>query len=140
MSLVTFSINFLNIWNFSLLRTLLSDRFEINDFKKLKYFFLNSKLTTISFFLLQVFSLQTDLDNSVAVQNDFVRLSQNLQMELEKIRQAKSLIFNIDPISPCSVLYDTRWKSYILLLQESQARAGSLNRDATADAENHRQR
>ena len=35
-------------------------------------------------------SLQTDLDNSVAVQNDFVRLSQSLQVELEKIRQAES--------------------------------------------------
>ena len=31
-----------------------------------------------------------DLDNSVAVQNDFVRLSQSLQVELEKIRQAES--------------------------------------------------
>jgi Rab GTPase-binding effector protein 1 len=37
----------------------------------------------------KVFGLQTDLDNSVAVQNDFVRLSQNLQMELEKIRQSE---------------------------------------------------
>lgn len=37
----------------------------------------------------KVTSLQTDLDNSVAVQNDFVRLSQNLQMELEKIRQSE---------------------------------------------------
>merc|ERR1719347_29875 len=37
----------------------------------------------------KVGSLQTDLDNSVAVQNDFVRLSQSLQMELEKIRQAE---------------------------------------------------
>jgi Rab GTPase-binding effector protein 1 len=33
--------------------------------------------------------LQQDLDNSVAVQNDFVRLSQSLQMELEKIRQSE---------------------------------------------------
>lgn len=33
--------------------------------------------------------LQQELDNSVAVQNDFVRLSQSLQMELEKIRQAE---------------------------------------------------
>jgi Rab GTPase-binding effector protein 1 len=31
-------------------------------------------------------NLQQELDNSVAVQNDFVRLSQSLQMELEKIR------------------------------------------------------
>merc|ERR1712059_20410 len=37
----------------------------------------------------KVGSLQTDLDNRVAVQNDFVRLSQSLQMELEKIRQAE---------------------------------------------------
>ncbi|XP_023335068.1 rab GTPase-binding effector protein 1 [Eurytemora carolleeae] len=34
-------------------------------------------------------SLQTDLDNSVAVQNDFVRLSQSLQVELEKIRKKR---------------------------------------------------
>merc|ERR1719419_401378 len=37
----------------------------------------------------KVASLQVDLDNSVAVQNDFVRLSQSLQVELEKIRQAE---------------------------------------------------
>merc|ERR1711874_762615 len=37
----------------------------------------------------KVLSLQVDLDNSVAVQNDFVRLSQSLQVELEKIRQAE---------------------------------------------------
>merc|ERR1712055_87818 len=37
----------------------------------------------------KVTSLQVDLDNSVAVQNDFVRLSQSLQVELEKIRQAE---------------------------------------------------
>ena len=38
----------------------------------------------------KVSSLQLDLDNSVAVQNDFVRLSQSLQVELEKIRQAET--------------------------------------------------
>ena len=37
----------------------------------------------------KVSSLQVDLDNSVAVQNDFVRLSQSLQVEMEKIRQAE---------------------------------------------------
>merc|ERR1719410_2562603 len=37
----------------------------------------------------KVSSLQLDLNNSVAVQNDFVRLSQSLQVELEKIRQAE---------------------------------------------------
>jgi len=35
-------------------------------------------------------TLHQELDNSVAVQNDFVRLSQSLQMELEKIRQAET--------------------------------------------------
>ena len=34
-------------------------------------------------------NLQQELDNSVAVQTDFVRLSQSLQMELEKIRQSE---------------------------------------------------
>ena len=34
-------------------------------------------------------NLQQELDNSVAVQTDFVRLSQSLQMELEKIRQGE---------------------------------------------------
>lgn len=34
--------------------------------------------------------LQQELDNSVAVQTDFVRLSQSLQMELEKIRQSET--------------------------------------------------
>ncbi len=34
-------------------------------------------------------NLQQELDNSVAVQNDFVRLSQSLQVELEKIRQSE---------------------------------------------------
>ena len=43
----------------------------------------------------KVSSLQVDLDNSVAVQNDFVRLSQSLQVELEKIRQSeKEVITN----------------------------------------------
>ena len=35
----------------------------------------------------EVSSLQLDLDNSVAVKKDFMRLSQSLQVELEKIRQ-----------------------------------------------------
>merc|ERR1719402_241912 len=37
----------------------------------------------------RIASLQQELDNSVAVQNDFVRLSQSLQVELEKIRQSE---------------------------------------------------
>ena len=44
----------------------------------------------------KVSGLQTDLDNSVAVQNDFVRLSQSLQVELEKIRQAESEVSSRD--------------------------------------------
>ena len=38
----------------------------------------------------RVSNLQQELDNSVAVQTDFVRLSQSLQMELEKIRQSEN--------------------------------------------------
>ncbi|GFT27011.1 rab GTPase-binding effector protein 1 [Trichonephila clavipes] len=38
----------------------------------------------------KVQGLQSDLDNSEAVQRDFVKLSQSLQMELEKIRQSDS--------------------------------------------------
>jgi Rab GTPase-binding effector protein 1 len=37
----------------------------------------------------RILNLQQELDNSVAVQTDFVRLSQSLQMELEKIRQSE---------------------------------------------------
>ncbi|OQV17495.1 hypothetical protein BV898_08428 [Hypsibius exemplaris] len=35
-------------------------------------------------------AMQVDLDNSEAVQRDFVKLSQSLQVELEKIRQAEN--------------------------------------------------
>ena len=35
---------------------------------------------------MEVSSLKLDLDDSVAVQNDFLRLSHSLQVELEKIR------------------------------------------------------
>ncbi|XP_052800812.1 rab GTPase-binding effector protein 1-like isoform X2 [Mya arenaria] len=38
----------------------------------------------------KVLSLQTDLDNSEAVQRDFVKLSQSLQIQLEQIRQAEN--------------------------------------------------
>ena len=38
----------------------------------------------------KVQSLQMDLDNSEAVQRDFVKLSQSLQIQLEKIRQAEN--------------------------------------------------
>ncbi|XP_052714219.1 rab GTPase-binding effector protein 1-like isoform X5 [Crassostrea angulata] len=38
----------------------------------------------------KVQSLQIDLDNSEAVQRDFVKLSQSLQIQLEKIRQAEN--------------------------------------------------
>ena len=36
---------------------------------------------------MEVSSLQLELDDSVAVQNDFLRLSHSLQVELEKFRQ-----------------------------------------------------
>lgn len=37
----------------------------------------------------RVTTLQHDLDTSEAVQRDFVRLSQSLQVQLEKIRQSE---------------------------------------------------
>ena len=37
----------------------------------------------------RVSALQHDLDTSEAVQRDFVRLSQSLQVQLEKIRQSE---------------------------------------------------
>ncbi|KAF5282899.1 hypothetical protein FQR65_LT14176 [Abscondita terminalis] len=40
----------------------------------------------------RVGSLQQELDNSEAVQKDFVRLSQNLQVELEKIRDSDTQV------------------------------------------------
>ncbi|XP_064619716.1 rab GTPase-binding effector protein 1-like isoform X2 [Lineus longissimus] len=39
---------------------------------------------------IKVQSLQVDLDNSETVQRDFVKLSQSLQIQLEKIRQAET--------------------------------------------------
>jgi len=53
---------------------------------------------------IKVGSLQGDLDNSVAVQNDFVRLSQSLQVELEKIRQSEKEVRwqHEDDVSECN--------------------------------------
>ena len=47
----------------------------------------------------KVSSLQADLDNSVAVQNDFVRLSQSLQVT----NDAKKFT---DPVKAVAVLYE----------------------------------
>merc|ERR1719192_2418279 len=54
----------------------------------------------------RIASLQQELDNSVAVQNDFVRLSQSLQVELEKIRQSEKEVRwqheeDVDDCSSC---------------------------------------
>ncbi|CAI9741389.1 GTPase-binding effector 1-like isoform X2 [Octopus vulgaris] len=50
-----------------------------------------SKLETeVSTMKAKVQSLQVDLENSEAVQRDFVKLSQSLQIQLEKIRQAET--------------------------------------------------
>ncbi|CAH8436085.1 unnamed protein product [Dicrocoelium dendriticum] len=48
--------------------------------------------------------LQTDLDNVESVQADFVRLSQNLQIQLERLRQQDHEVRWIDPedITTCS--------------------------------------
>lgn len=40
----------------------------------------------------RVGSLQQELDNSEAVQKDFVRLSQSLQVQLERIREADTQV------------------------------------------------
>ncbi len=40
-------------------------------------------------------NLQQELDNSMAVQTDFVKLSQSLQMELEKIRQSEKEVSGV---------------------------------------------
>lgn len=40
----------------------------------------------------KIVALQTDLTNSEEVQRDFVRLSQSLQQELERIRESGTLV------------------------------------------------
>lgn len=42
----------------------------------------------------RVSALQHDLDTSEAVQRDFVRLSQSLQVQLEKIRQSEKEVMS----------------------------------------------
>ena len=49
----------------------------------------------VSEYKARISNLQQELDNSVAVQTDFVRLSQSLQMELEKIRQSEKEVCTI---------------------------------------------
>jgi Rab GTPase-binding effector protein 1 len=52
----------------------------------------------------KVQSLQVELDNSEVVQRDFVKLSQSLQIQLEKIRQADSEVRwqHEDDVSDCN--------------------------------------
>ncbi|XP_064461004.1 rab GTPase-binding effector protein 1-like isoform X2 [Ornithodoros turicata] len=52
----------------------------------------------------RVQTLQAELDNSEAVQRDFVKLSQSLQVELEKIRQSDSEVRwqHEDDVSECN--------------------------------------
>jgi len=40
----------------------------------------------------KIVALQTDLTNSEEVQRDFVRLSQSLQQELERIRESGTMV------------------------------------------------
>ncbi|CAH8591196.1 unnamed protein product [Schistosoma turkestanicum] len=51
----------------------------------------------------QVVRLQTDLDNVESVQADFVRLSQNLQVQLERLRQQDQEVrwINADDVTNC---------------------------------------
>ncbi|XP_037091001.1 rab GTPase-binding effector protein 2-like [Pollicipes pollicipes] len=58
----------------------------------------------------KVATLQLDLDNSEAVQRDFVKLSQSLQMELERIRQSDTEVRwqhedDVDDCSRCHVRF-----------------------------------
>ena len=55
----------------------------------------------VSEYKARISNLQQELDNSVAVQTDFVRLSQSLQMELEKIRQSEKEV--------CTIVIFTLW-------------------------------
>lgn len=50
----------------------------------------------------KVVALQNDLANSEEVQRDFVRLSQSLQQELERIRESGTLVIII-----CIILIST---------------------------------
>lgn len=43
----------------------------------------------------KIVALQTDLTNSEEVQRDFVRLSQSLQQELERIRESGTLVIHL---------------------------------------------
>lgn len=55
--------------------------------------------TELEFMVLEqrnkIVALQTDLANSEEVQRDFVRLSQSLQQELERIRESGTLVIII---------------------------------------------
>uniref|UniRef100_A0A0K0E9L6 FYVE-type domain-containing protein n=1 Tax=Strongyloides stercoralis TaxID=6248 RepID=A0A0K0E9L6_STRER len=56
-------------------------------------------------------NLQVELDNSETVQRDFVRLSQSLQIQLEKIRQAEQEVRwqfedDVDNCNGCEVLFN----------------------------------
>ncbi|KAI1292315.1 Rab GTPase-binding effector protein 1 [Halotydeus destructor] len=65
----------------------------------------NSKLTEeVASFRNKIQSLQVELDNSEVVQRDFVKLSQSLQIQLEKIRQADSEVRwqHEDDVSDCN--------------------------------------
>ncbi|XP_059165914.1 rab GTPase-binding effector protein 1-like isoform X1 [Physella acuta] len=64
--------------------TKMQERLEEMDKRKSKLESENHTLRS------KVQSLQIDLDNSEAVQRDFVKLSQSLQIQLEKIRQAEN--------------------------------------------------
>ncbi|CAL4062352.1 unnamed protein product, partial [Meganyctiphanes norvegica] len=62
----------------------------------------------------RVSALQHDLDTSEAVQRDFVRLSQSLQVQLEKIRQSESEMVKITNSEGSQESRDCRQKLKIL--------------------------
>jgi hypothetical protein len=73
----------------------------------------------------RVGSLQQELDNSEAVQKDFVRLSQSLQVQLERIREADTQVRwqhdeDVEECQSCRTGFSfTRSKVCIWLLQMS---------------------
>lgn len=74
------------------LGTLQTERGELEfDLKVRRYFLMQVLLVNLKESKRRCLTLQQELDTSEAVQRDFVKLSQSLQIELEKIRQAEQV-------------------------------------------------
>uniref|UniRef100_A0A0L8FWQ6 Rabaptin GTPase-Rab5 binding domain-containing protein n=1 Tax=Octopus bimaculoides TaxID=37653 RepID=A0A0L8FWQ6_OCTBM len=82
---------------------------------------LRSKLETeVSTMKAKVQSLQVDLENSEAVQRDFVKLSQSLQIQLEKIRQAETEVRwqheeDVDECNNCRQAFSVTKRKFVIV-------------------------